>query len=80
MALDTISHGDIAWIGLAAYIAAYDGYAVLTKNDTMSMSFYRALKSPKRRWPTVLVWSYITIHLFKFLPDRFDPLRRLGIR
>ena len=80
MTLATPSNGDKAWVGLAAYIAAYDLYAVATGNETMSMSFYRALKHPVRRWPTIAVWGYITCHLFKFIPDEYDPLRRLGVK
>lgn len=78
MTLVAPTPGDKAWVGLAAYVVAYDLYAVATKRDTMSMSFYNAIKCPKRRWPTILVWSYITCHLFKWIPDKADPLRRLG--
>lgn len=72
------SLGDTAWIGLLGYIAGYDVFAARTGNDTLSMSFWRAIKDPYRRWPTILVWVYLTAHLFHLIPDRWDPLRRVG--
>ena len=68
--------GDRAWVGLAAYIIAYDVFAGLTKRETLSMSFARALDAPVRRWPTIVMWVYITAHLFRLVPRRYDPLRR----
>lgn len=69
--------GDKAWFGLVAYIITYDIWAAVTKKETLSTSFYNSLKHPIRKWPVILVWSYITAHLFKLIPDKFDPLREL---
>lgn len=73
-----VTSGSKAWAGLAAYIVSYDIYAISRKKDTLSMAFYEALKHPVKRWPVILIWTYITVHLFKFLPDKFDPLRMFG--
>lgn len=72
---DKLNAGGKAWLGLVVYIASYDIWATKTRRDTLSMSFYNSLKHPVRRWPVILMWSYITAHLFKLLPDKIDPLR-----
>lgn len=69
--------GGKAWIGLTAYVITYDAYAVLHKQDTMSTAFFNAVRHPRKRWPVIAVWAYLTAHLFKLLPERYDPLRRL---
>ena len=74
-----ITPGSKAWAGLAAYIVSYDVYAIARNKDTLSMAFYEALRHPVKRWPVIIIWTYITFHLFKFLPDRFDPLRMFGV-
>ena len=78
MKLPSTTYGDRAWFGLVAYIASYDLWAILSNKETLSMSFYNSLKHPIRRWPTIAVWSYITAHLFKLIPDKYDPLRMMG--
>lgn len=72
-----MTDGDRAWIALAVGVAAYDAWAGLTGHETMSQSYYRAIRHPFRKWPTIMVWAYITGHLFHIIPTRFDPLRRL---
>ena len=67
--------GELAWVGLTLYIVCYDIWAARTGNETLSSAFYAALKHPVRRWPTTLVWSYITAHLFHLIPAKYDPLR-----
>lgn len=76
MKLARPSHGDMAWLGLVAYVAAYDVYAILSKRDTLSGSYARALSSPRRRWPTLLFAAYVNGHLNQVIPARLDPLRR----
>lgn len=72
-----ITAGGKAWIGLTAYVALYDSYAVLSRKDTMSTAFLNAIRHPRRRWPVILTWAYVTAHLFKFIPEKYDPLRLL---
>lgn len=70
--------GGVAWLVLALAIACYDIGALRSKHhSTMSTAFYRA--SRKSRWNIVLVcgWLYLTGHLFRWVPHKFDVLRRL---
>lgn len=64
------------WLGLAAYVAAWD----LLAPETLSQGFEDAWRHPKRRWQVVAAWVFITAHLFVVLPPRLDPLRKLGRR
>lgn len=75
-----LKSGTKAWAGLALYIAAWDLYAVKCGKETLSQAFYGALNHPVRRWRVVLLWTYATAHLFKWIPDRWDPLRAWGAR
>ena len=68
--------GDKAWMALAAGVTAYDAWAARTRHDTMSKSFARALDDPVRRWPTLAFWGYLTAHLVRVWPPKYDPLRR----
>lgn len=75
-----VTSGDRAWVGLLLYVACYDWWAHRTGRDTLSQSYGRALDSPRRRAPTVAVWAYLTAHLTRKIPDKLDPLRRIGGR
>jgi len=68
--------GDKAWMWLIGYILMYDVIASLTGRDTLSQSFARALEDPIRKWPTTLTLAYIVAHLMRFIPEKWDPLRR----
>lgn len=70
-----MTEGDTAWAGLLAYVIAYDLWAMTQGRETLSASYYRAIQHPLRRWPTVLLWLVLTLHLFRIIPERFDPLR-----
>ena len=59
------TEGDRAWVGLLAYVVAYDLWAGLTGRETLSMSFDRALKDPLRGAATLALWAGVTIHLFE---------------
>jgi len=74
-----VTSGDRAWLGLLVYVAGYDWWAWRTGRDTLSQSYGRALDSPVRRWPTVVGWAYLVAHLTRTIPDRYDPLRRIGL-
>ena len=71
-----MTSGDKAWLGLAGYVLAYDLFAALTGRETLSSAYWRAVQNPWRRWPTIVFWGYLTVHLFHGLPDRYDPFRR----
>jgi hypothetical protein len=73
-----LAHGSKLWLGLAGYIVAVDGHAAIRGKETLSTAFFRAIRHPLHRPWVVGAWVYITLHLFKLIPDRFDPLRRLG--
>ena len=77
--MSRIKEGDIAWVGLLAYIVAYDAYAMTTGHETLSASYYRALQDPRRQWLTIVVWIGMTGHLFRLIPERYDLLRQIGI-
>ena len=76
MKLGKPSPGDRAWMVLALGVLAFDTWAMLTGRDTMSQSYARALEDPRRRWPTLIFWGYLTGHLTRAVPREWDPLRR----
>lgn len=61
--------GDKAWLVLLVYIAGYDLWAMKTGSETLSQSYSRALRD-HRRWPTLVLWSYLTAHLTSSIPER----------
>lgn len=69
--------GLMAWAGLAAYVVAYDLVAVMAGVPTLSATFHRVSRT--RRWRLFLVgfWAYLTAHLFRWLPPRYDLFRSL---
>lgn len=71
--------GDLGWVGLAGYVIAFDIWAARSEGrDTLSQSYWRAVCHPVRRWPTLALSGYLAAHLLHAIPDRYDPLRRLG--
>ncbi len=64
------------WIGLAIYVTAWD----ILAPETLSRGFYEATRHPVKRWPLTLAWAFITAHLFRLLPERYDVLRHLSRR
>lgn len=70
--------GSKAWIGLTAYVAGYDLWAAARGEETLSTAFYRAFRHPVKRFPLILLWAYLTAHLFHLMPERWDPLRQAG--
>lgn len=72
---------DIAWFALAAYVAAYDYYAIKKGKETLSRGYWRALGNPKTRWPAVLVTTSVFKHLmFPNVLPQLDPLNRVAER
>lgn len=71
-----ISDAGKAWIGLAAFVVAYDTWAIRTRRETLSMAFTRAISHPMKRWPTLVGSTVLYTHLV--LPrkyHKYDPVR-----
>ena len=67
--------GAVAWAGLATYIVVYDIVAMVSGVPTLSATFHRASLG---RWGRIVLigfWSYLTAHLFRWLPPKFDLFR-----
>ena len=62
------------WLGIAAFVAAYDAWAAATNRPTLSREFREA----SRVRPAVFIGStgYMVAHLFGLVPQRIDPLCR----
>lgn len=69
--------GLIAWAGLAVYVIIYDVIASVVGIPTLSATFHRVSRA--RGWRLFLVgfWAYLTAHLFRWLPPRYDLFRSL---
>lgn len=74
-----VKKADVAWLILAAYVAAYDVYAIYRGRETLSSAFWRALTHPKAKFATALVATGLYKHLMfpEFLPE-LDPLNQLA--
>ncbi len=66
--------GWLGWAVLFAWVAAFD---VCPRTETMSSWF--APNGTHGRKPMLVLWAFITAHLLRLIPDRFDPLRRLDL-
>lgn len=71
-------NGVWGWVILAGYIAAYDTWAMKTGRETLSSAFGRSIRHPIKRWPTLLVYGVVSLHLFNRLPVWLDPLHQYG--
>ena len=82
-----------AWLGLVIYVIAADSYLIIQERRgnvryyTMSSGFRDALKHPIKRWWMILIWIFLTFHLFDFFfPEpirKFEPIGvsgRLGAK
>lgn len=71
--------GDWAWLGVAAVVAAYE-IAASTRRDWELMS--EACDRYRTRHPVVVSAAivYLAAHLTRVMPDRLDPLHRMGAR
>lgn len=62
--------GEWAWLGIVAFVAAWDLYSP----DPATAAFRRARQ---RNLPVVtFAWGTTTLHLFGLLPRRYDPFYR----
>ena len=75
----TFDFGLVAWGGLVIYVALYDLAALHLGRSTLSASFHRLSVRRLGRVPLVLFWAYLTGHLFRWLPRRWDLFRRFGL-
>lgn len=62
--LRKVHAGTFGWLGLAAYVGAYDLYAINTKHETLTSAFGRMIDHPAKRLGVVAAWLYVTYHLF----------------
>jgi len=76
-----IKKSDVGWAAIAAFVAAYDYWAIKNRHETLSSGFWRALRNPKSRWPAIAVCTGLYKHLMfpDFLP-KTDPLWWLAER
>lgn len=71
-------HGEMAWGLLACYVIAYDLIALKRKYSTLSFAFYRASRHKRGRFLLVAFWFYLSLHLFRALPKKWDIFRILA--
>ena len=77
-----------AWIMLAIYVIVVDTVLIVGEQKgredffTMSTAFENALRHPVKRWPVILLWGFLTLHLFDIiLPEnvkRYEPVTLVG--
>lgn len=59
-----IRAGGWAWLGLTGYVTLSDAALIRGGKPTMSRVFGDSLEHPVRRWPVMVVWGALTVHLF----------------
>lgn len=72
--------GWVGWLGLAAYVAAWD---LAPYTETLSTYFAPCaegqlkggLRAPHGRKMAIVLWVYITLHLSRLMPVKYDILR-----
>lgn len=83
LALTGLSRGNrlgaAAWLGLVTYVAAYDVFALRKKYPTLSAAFYTFSASRFRGIGLFLFWVYLSGHLFRWIPTKYDLLRRYAL-
>jgi hypothetical protein len=67
--------GGTGWLVIGALAVAWD----LTAPETLSAAFHRARSRPVGSAVVVVLWAYLTCHLFQLIPDHADPSRALVI-
>lgn len=86
----TAKPAHLAWLGLTVYVVGVDTLLIIHERKgkkefyTMSTAFRSALAHPVRRWPVIVAWTLLTLHLFDFFfPEKirqYDPVRLVGGR
>lgn len=69
--------GKAAWVGLIGYVIVYDLAAIRFTKPTLSETFYTTSQKTRAGLALFLFWMYLTGHLFRWIPRRFDILRVL---
>lgn len=69
--------GGAAWAVLALYVIVYDIAAGALKIPTLSAVFHKASTAPRKRFLLLAFWLYLTGHLFRWIPPRWDLFRNL---
>lgn len=74
-----IKKATIGWAVIWAFVIGFDYGAIKTGNETLSRAYWRAVKHPKAKWPTLLVTMSLFKHLLfpNFLPQ-LDPLNKVA--
>jgi hypothetical protein len=62
--------GATGWVLAGGVILFWDA----TAPETLSEAFRRSLQTRRGRAVSVLLWGYLTAHLFQVIPPRADPL------
>lgn len=73
---EKVDIGAIAWGGIVVYVILYDLFALRTKKSTLSSAFYSFSSSKVGRPSLILFWFYLTSHLFRWIPKKYDIFRR----
>lgn len=69
--------GPMAWVGLACYVIVYDVLAMRFGSQTLSSAFYQASSRWRGKVALFLFWGYLTSHLFRWTPAKYDLFRAL---
>lgn len=64
--------GWLGWLGLFGYVAAWD---LSKRTETLSSAFAPHGTHGKRLY--LGVWAFLTLHLLRLIPERYDPLRNV---
>ncbi len=66
-----------AWFGLVGFVTTADFHLIKHNYDTMSCVWGDSLCHPIKRWPLILSWVILTLHLFgRILPDRVQWIKK----
>ena len=73
-----------AWFGLVVYVTGVDIFLLKLKKKrghpyrSMSEAFGEALHHPVKKFPIIICWIILTLHLFgTLIPKRFEKLKNL---
>lgn len=67
--------GLYAWFGMVGFAGFADYWLIKHHHDTMSAVWGDAISHPVRRWPLLVSWIVLTLHLFgRILPECVQPL------
>jgi len=64
--------GETAWLGLIAYVFAYDIIALRSGRSTLSAAFYNGVQKKHSAFLLILAWGALTGHLFHLIPRKYD--------